>query len=84
MGSVGATDMEVRMFAKGYASARMVAKKTHRHLASVLRIVKTGKVSGVKMGGQYFFLITSVMDYYGPEGSAALDLHDWSDVFKDV
>jgi hypothetical protein len=77
-----ATDLELKMLAKGYASSRMVARKTGRHFASVLRLCKTGGYEGTKVGNQYFILISSVLAHHGESSVQLLDLHDWSDVFE--
>lgn len=79
-----ATDLELQMLGKGYASSRMVSAKTKQHFATVLRLHKQGVIRGVSVGTQKFLEIASVREHYGPEVSELLELGDWGDVAAEL
>lgn len=74
-----ATALELEMLSKGYASSRMVAKKTKHHFASILRLLREGTIEGVTIGQQKFAKIESVKAYFGADAVRLLNLNDWGD-----
>ena len=80
MSTNGITEIELAMFEKGYASARLICNKTQMHRSTVCRLIRHKKLTGTKVGKVSFVTIKSVALYMGAEGSAALNLDDWTDV----
>ena len=76
-----ATRAELDMFAKGYASTRMVVYKAGLSQPTVGRYLREGKFKGIQRGQQNFIEIKSVAAYFGPKTALLMRLGNWSDVF---
>lgn len=73
------SDLDVKMFEKGYASARLVSRKLGRDIATVHRLAREGRLRQVQVGEQRFVEIASVLEYAGADGVVLLDLQNWRD-----
>jgi hypothetical protein len=77
------TAIEEEMFAKGYVSSRMAAYKLRKSIQTVLRRVREGAFTAVRIGTQQLFIeVESIVEFYGEEASALLELDDWDCVFE--
>ena len=74
------TELEVTMYAKGYASASMIAEKTRLSKSTITRNIATGTIESVRVGNVSFATIASVKEFMGPEAVDLLDLHNWDDI----
>lgn len=65
---------EQRMFEQGYLTAATAAEKLGIHVATIYRLVKTGKLREVGIGTRSYIHVDSMVDYAGLEGSVALGI----------
>lgn len=75
----GITDLELKMFAKGYASSRLICAKTNMHRSTVCRLIRLNTLDGTKVGKTSFATVASVVAFLG-DNAVLFDLEDWSDV----
>lgn len=76
--------LELKMATKGYASCRLVAKKTSRHYATILRMcnrAETCPYECLKIGSHFYLTMASVNAEMTPAAAKLLDMHDWSAIF---
>ena len=77
------TPTELEMFEQGYASLRMVCRKTLKSSTTVQRWRREEEVKTVRVASQHYYEIASVRKKMGIEACKRLGLDNWSDAVND-
>ena len=62
------------MLAKGYVPVRLVSDKTGRHISTLYRAIKGGKLRELEIAGVKYVAINSVIEWLGRPAAEMLGL----------